>query len=71
MSYYLARPGQKMEIPKPTTLEDFPKFVVTAVRRGAASESGYTWFELEGAYDRILESRFDPKLGMEAHTSGA
>jgi hypothetical protein len=56
---YIDGVGQKMEIPKPKTVEDFPKFVVTAVRRGAASERGYTWFELEGAYDRNLESRFD------------
>jgi len=48
-----------MEIVKPKTLEDFPKFVVTTVRRGAPSEAGYTWFELEGAFDRIPGSSFD------------
>jgi len=48
-----------MESPKSKTLEDFPKFIVTAVRRGATSEDGYTWFELEGAFDPILERSFD------------
>ena len=45
-----------MEIPKPKTLEDFPKFVVTAVRRGAIAENGYRYFELEGGFDPILEA---------------
>src|ERR1700685_2419558 len=48
-----------MEIHKRKTLEDFPKFVVTEVRRGATSEAGYTSFELEGSFDRILPSSFD------------
>jgi|ERR1035438_3796740 hypothetical protein len=48
-----------MEIHKRKTLEDFPKFVVTAVRRGATSKAGYTWFELEGSFDRVLPSSFD------------
>lgn len=48
-----------MEITKPKTLEDFPKFVATAVRRGATSEDGYHWFELEGGFDPILEGSFD------------
>jgi hypothetical protein len=52
------RPPQ-VEISEPKTLEHLPKFVVSDVRRGAASEAGYTWFELEGAFDRILESSFD------------
>lgn len=46
-----------MEIHKPKTLEDFPKFVVSAVRRGPTAEEGYTHFELEGSFDRTIESR--------------
>jgi hypothetical protein len=48
-----------METHKRKTLEDFPKFVVTEVRRGATSEAGYTSFQLEGSFDRILPSSFD------------
>ncbi len=48
-----------MENRKPKTLEDLPKFVVTAVRRGAASEDGYTSFELEGNFGSILQVRFN------------
>jgi hypothetical protein len=48
-----------MEVTKPKTLQDFPKLVVTVVRRGAASDDGYTWFELESTFDPILESKFD------------
>lgn len=42
-----------MEVRKSKTLEDFPKFIVTAVRRGTTSVTGYTGFELEGTFDRI------------------
>jgi hypothetical protein len=52
-----------MENHKPKTLEDFPKFAVTAVRRGATSEDGYTWCEVEGASDPILESSFNQIIG--------
>jgi hypothetical protein len=52
------RGRQKIEIHRRKTLEDFPKFVVTEVRRGATSETGYTSFELEGGFD-ILPSSFD------------
>jgi hypothetical protein len=45
-----------MEIRKPKTLEDFPKFAATAVRRGPTAEAGYTHFELEGSFDRTIES---------------
>ncbi|HYM76702.1 MAG TPA: hypothetical protein VE377_12050 [Candidatus Dormibacteraeota bacterium] len=45
-----------MESSKPKTLEDFPKFIVTAVRRGATSETGYTRFELAGSFDHIIEN---------------
>jgi|SRR5271157_5653219 len=48
-----------MEIPKPKTLEDFPKFIVTTLRRGATSEDGYQQFELEGGFDPILEGSFN------------
>jgi hypothetical protein len=49
---------------KPKTLGDFPKFKVTAVRRGATYETGYTRFAVEGNFDSALESRF--KLIAEA-----
>jgi hypothetical protein len=45
-----------MEIRKPKTLEDFPQLVVTAMRRGPTGETGYTHFELEGNFDRTIES---------------
>jgi hypothetical protein len=48
-----------MEIHKRKTLEDFPKFVVTAVRPGATSEAGYISFELEGSFDGIPPSSFN------------
>jgi hypothetical protein len=45
-----------MEAGKAKTLEDFPKFLVTAVRRGPTDTDGYTRFELEGSFDRIIEN---------------
>jgi hypothetical protein len=48
-----------MEMPKRKTIEDFPKFIVTAVRRGVTSDNGYQWFEIEGGFDAILEERLD------------
>ena len=45
-----------MEVRKPKTLEDFPKFEVTALRGGPTAQEGYTCFELEGRFDRPLES---------------
>jgi hypothetical protein len=48
-----------MEIHKRKTLEDLPKFVATAVRRGGPSEAGYTWFEIDGRFDRTPPSSFD------------
>jgi hypothetical protein len=56
---------QKMEITKPKTLEDFPKFVVAVVRRGAATGDGYHLFELEGKIDSILEGHFDQIIGKD------
>ena len=44
-----------MEIRKPKTLEDFPKFEVTALRRGPTAKEGYTHFELEGRLDCTIE----------------
>jgi hypothetical protein len=44
-----------METSPPKTLEDFPKFVVTALRRGTTAEAGYTHFEIEGSFDRAVE----------------
>jgi hypothetical protein len=44
-----------MEIRKPKTLEDFPKFEVTALRRGTTAKEGYTHFELEGRLDCTIE----------------
>jgi hypothetical protein len=48
-----------MDIRKPKTLADFPKFTVAAVRRGETSVTGYTRFELEGHFDRIIK-QIDP-----------
>ncbi len=39
---------------KPKTLGDFPQFSVAAVRRGETSPQGYTNFELDGKFDRIV-----------------
>src|ERR1700677_1621990 len=55
-----------MKISKPKTLEDFPRFVVTAVRRGVTSEDGYHRFELEGEFDPILEGSFDQIIEEQA-----
>jgi hypothetical protein len=44
---------------KPKTLEDFPHFIVTALRRGKASANGTTRFELDGRFDRVIE-KIDP-----------
>jgi hypothetical protein len=44
---------------KPKTLEDFPHFIVHALRRGKTSAAGYTKFELEGKFNRIIEG-IDP-----------
>ena len=52
-----------METPKPKTLGDLPKFVVTAVRRGASSNDGYSRFEIEGRFDPILEGTFEQIIG--------
>jgi hypothetical protein len=48
-----------MNIRKPKTLEDFPKFEVAKVLRGETSRTGYTKFELEGRFDRVIEN-IDP-----------
>jgi hypothetical protein len=45
-----------MEIRTPKTLEDFPKLVVTALRRGPTAEAGYTHFELGGSFDHTIEN---------------
>jgi hypothetical protein len=44
---------------KPKTLQDFPHFTVSAVRRGKTSTEGYTRFELDGNFDRIIDD-IDP-----------
>lgn len=36
------------------TLEDFPQFIVSAVRRRKTSATGFTRFELHGRFDRII-----------------
>jgi hypothetical protein len=48
-----------MKTPKPKTLDDFPKFLVTALRHSAMSDAEYQWFEIEGRYDDALETQFD------------
>jgi hypothetical protein len=45
------RDWKRMEIRKPKTLEEFPKFEVTALRRGPTAKEGYTHFELEGRFE--------------------
>jgi hypothetical protein len=44
---------------RPKSLADFPQFLVSAVRRGETSANGYTRFELDGRFDRIIEE-IDP-----------
>jgi hypothetical protein len=45
-----------MEPRKPKSLEDFPQFLVTGVRRGATSDTGYTRFEIDGSFDRVIDT---------------
>jgi hypothetical protein len=49
----------RIEMSKPKTLDHFPQFIVSAVRRGATSDTGYTRFELDGRFDRSIE-KIDP-----------
>ncbi len=44
---------------KPKTLEDFPHFIVAAVRRGKTLAAGTTRFELDGKFDRVID-KIDP-----------
>jgi hypothetical protein len=44
---------------KPKTLRDFPQFIVSAVRRGKTLDAGYTRFEIDGEFDRIVDN-IDP-----------
>jgi hypothetical protein len=44
---------------KPKTLRDFPQFIVSAVRRGETLDAGYTRFEIDGGFDRIVDN-IDP-----------
>jgi hypothetical protein len=44
---------------KRKTLQDFPHFIVSAVRRRKTSNAGYTRFELDGKFDRIIDD-IDP-----------
>jgi hypothetical protein len=53
----------EMTLPKPKRLDDFPKFVVTALRRCAPSESDYQGFEIDGVFDAELEGPFDEIIG--------
>jgi hypothetical protein len=41
------------------TREDFPHFMVGAVRRGTTSTAGYTRFELDGQFDQAIDE-IDP-----------
>jgi len=43
-----------MKTSSPKTLEDFPKVVVAALRRGPTGDAGYTFFELEGHLDQHI-----------------
>jgi hypothetical protein len=44
-----------MPIHKPKILADFPHFHVLAVRRGDTFATGYTRFELDGKFDRVID----------------
>jgi hypothetical protein len=44
---------------RPKSLADFPLFLVSAVRRGETSADGYTRFELDGRFDRVIQE-IDP-----------
>jgi hypothetical protein len=44
-----------VETRKPKTLDDFPKFIATAVRRGETSATGYTEFVMDGRFDREIK----------------
>jgi hypothetical protein len=48
-----------METSSPKTLEDFPWFVVTALRRGSKASEGYIAFEIEGHFDRRINVSAD------------
>jgi hypothetical protein len=41
---------------KPKTLEDFPQFIVSSLRRGPTADDGYTRFEFDGRFDRVIEN---------------
>src|SRR4029077_19282236 len=40
---------------KPKRLEDFPRFAVTAMRKHPPDAKGYTHFELDGRFDRLID----------------
>jgi hypothetical protein len=44
---------------EPKSLADFPQFLVSAVRRGETSADGFTRFELDGKFDRVIHE-IDP-----------
>jgi len=48
-----------MEISSPKTLEDFPNFLVTALRRGPTANTGYIFFQLEGHFDQHIKIATD------------
>jgi hypothetical protein len=45
-----------VEIRKPKSLGDFPKFLVTAVRECGTDDGGYTRFELDGNFDVVIKN---------------
>jgi hypothetical protein len=45
-----------MKTSSPKTLEDFPKFVVIALRRGPTADEGSTFFEVEGRLDQHVRT---------------
>jgi hypothetical protein len=45
-----------VETRKTKTLDDFPKFIATAVRRGETAQTGYTKFEIDGQFDREIKT---------------
>src|SRR5260221_2148128 len=46
----------RIEMSKPKTPEDSTKFLVSALRRGPTSDDGYTRFEFDGSFDRVIKN---------------
>jgi hypothetical protein len=60
-----------MKVSKTKTLEDFPKLLVAAVLRIGTSEDGYTRFEIEGSFDRVIKNISRIGFGFYLPSGGA